>query len=69
MGEEEIINPSYALLWAISNKGLVMTGGEAKRWLVERLPEAPPRRDLPQSPAPESRPCAVLRDERRHANH
>ncbi|MBX3474774.1 MAG: hypothetical protein KF754_10355 [Planctomycetes bacterium] len=64
MGEEEIINPSYALLWTLANKGLVLSGGEAKRWLVEREPETPPRRDLPQAPVPDSRPCAVVRDER-----
>jgi len=33
MGGEAIINPSYALLMAVENRGLVMTGGEPERWL------------------------------------
>lgn len=57
MGEEEIINPAYALLWSLSNKGLVMSGGKAKRWLADAAPgsaapRAPrlPRRDQPAAP-------------------
>jgi len=35
MGAEAIINPSYALLMAVENRGLVMTGGEPERWLED----------------------------------
>jgi hypothetical protein len=50
MGEEDIINPAYALLWSVAGKGLVMTGGEPKKWLADARREALPER-LP-SPAP-----------------
>ena len=33
MGEDEIMNLSYAFLSALQNQGLVMAGGEAERWL------------------------------------
>jgi hypothetical protein len=33
MGEESIINLAYTLLMAAENRGLVMAGGEAERWL------------------------------------
>lgn len=33
MGQDSIVNLSYALLCAVENRGLVMAGGEAERWL------------------------------------
>jgi hypothetical protein len=36
MGEEEIVNPAYALLFSLRNQGLVITGGEPTRWLAGR---------------------------------
>ncbi|MHC4939773.1 MAG: DUF6288 domain-containing protein [Planctomycetota bacterium] len=33
MGEEGIVNPAYGMLLAIQNGGLVLAGGQAKRWL------------------------------------
>lgn len=36
MGEEAIVNPAYALLLSIRNRGLVMAGGEPERWLAGR---------------------------------
>ncbi|MCC6466417.1 MAG: hypothetical protein IT463_13845, partial [Planctomycetes bacterium] len=49
MGEEEIINPAYALLFSLENGGLVMAGGEAKRWLVAQAPR-PSTPALPEAP-------------------
>ena len=36
MGEEEIVNPAYALLFAVRNGGLVIAGGTPERWLAPR---------------------------------
>ena len=36
MGEEEIVNPAYALLFSLREQGLVLTGAEPTRWLVRR---------------------------------
>ncbi len=36
MGEDEIMNPAYGLLFAALDGGLVMAGGEEKRWLQRR---------------------------------
>ena len=33
MGEDSIVNLAYAMLSGVANKGLVMAGGEAQRWL------------------------------------
>ncbi len=33
MGEETIVNPAYGMLLSVLNGGLVMAGGEAKRWM------------------------------------
>ena len=33
MGEEEIMNPAYALLFGVQAKGLVLAGGKPTRWL------------------------------------
>ena len=33
MGQDSIMNLAYAMLSAVENKGLVMAGGEAERWL------------------------------------
>lgn len=53
MGQEEIINPAYALLWSLDGKGLVMAGGEAKRWLMAEAP-APGSPGLPDAPRREA---------------
>ena len=36
MGEEQIVNPAYGMLFAVRNRGLVMTGGKPERWLSGR---------------------------------
>ena len=33
MGEDVIVNLAYTLVTSIPSGGLVMTGGEAERWL------------------------------------
>jgi hypothetical protein len=33
MGQESIVNLAYAVLCAVENRGLVVAGGQPKRWL------------------------------------